>query len=183
MPLVRVEELGYVSPQEGESAKPLVVPASAVLATGTRAIVYVKVPGSDKPTFEGREIVLGPRAGDYYIVRSNLQEGEEVVTQGNFKIDSALQLSARPSMMSPEGGGGAGGHQHGPKGGENKGETSSVSMASSASVPESFRAQWRKVESAYHRLSKSIDSQDLDVIQSHLPLDRRSLKRRRHALA
>ena len=113
MPLVRAEELGYVSSQEGESSKPLVVPASAVLATGTRAIVYVKLRGADKPTFEGREIVLGLRAGDYYIVRGNLEEGDEVVTQGNFKIDSALQLSAKPSMMNPQGGRGAGAHQHG----------------------------------------------------------------------
>ena len=54
------------------------------------------------PTFEGREIVLGPRAGDYYLVRSGLAEGESVVVRGNFKIDSALQLQAKPSMMSPE---------------------------------------------------------------------------------
>ncbi|HIQ22809.1 MAG TPA: efflux RND transporter periplasmic adaptor subunit [Planctomycetes bacterium] len=55
-----------------------------------------------QPTFEGREVVLGPRAGDYYIVRHGLAENELVVTQGNFKIDSALQIKARPSMMNPE---------------------------------------------------------------------------------
>lgn len=54
------------------------------------------------PIFEGREIVLGPRAGDYYIVRHGLAENERVVTQGNFKIDSALQIKANPSMMNPE---------------------------------------------------------------------------------
>lgn len=169
MPLVRVEELGYISPQEEESAKPLIVPASAVLATGTRAIVYVKVPGADKPTFEGREIVLGPRAGDYYIVRSNLREGEEVVTQGNFKIDSALQLSAKPSMMNPQGGGGAGGHQHGvlAKAPKNKDQTVGPSTVPAVSVPEAFRIQWRKVETAYQGLSAAIDSQDLDLIHFH----------------
>ena len=40
-------------------------------------------------------------------------EGELVVTNGNFKLDSALQISAKPSMMTPEGGGGGGGHHHG----------------------------------------------------------------------
>ncbi len=166
MPLMRVEELGYVSPQEEESAKPLLVPASAVLATGTRAIVYVKVPGADKPTFEGREIVLGLRAGDYYIVRSNLHEGEEVVTQGNFKIDSALQLSAKPSMMNPQGGASGGGHQHGTsaKAPKNKDQRAGPSMMS---VPKAFRAQWRKVDTAYQALSAIIDSQNLDLIQSH----------------
>lgn len=70
--------------------------------TGTRAIVYVELPGTDEPTFEGREIVLGPRAGNYYLVRSGLKEGEMVVTNGNFKIDSAVQIQAKPSMMTPE---------------------------------------------------------------------------------
>jgi len=51
----------------------------------------------------GKEIVLGPRAGEYYVVRSGLKEGEKVVTNGNFKIDSALQISAKPSMMNPGG--------------------------------------------------------------------------------
>ena len=98
MDLVTTESLGYVvdSPKEA----PLAIPASAPLITGTRAVVYVQVPGAEKPTYEGREIVLGPRAGDYYIVKSGLAEGEIVVTNGNFKIDSALQIQAKPSMMS-----------------------------------------------------------------------------------
>jgi Cu(I)/Ag(I) efflux system membrane fusion protein len=102
MALVTTESLGYVkvgTPQEA----PLVVPASAPLITGKRAVVYVQVPATEKPTYQGREVVLGPRAGDYYIVESGLQEGETVVTNGNFKIDSALQIQAKPSMMNPEG--------------------------------------------------------------------------------
>ena len=56
----------------------------------------------DEPSsYEGREIVLGPRAGDYYLVRSGVAEGELVVSHGNFKIDSALQIQAKPSMMTP----------------------------------------------------------------------------------
>jgi multidrug efflux pump subunit AcrA (membrane-fusion protein) len=66
----------------------------------------------DRPTFEGREIVLGSRAGDYYLVAHGLEEGELVVTRGNFKIDAEIQIQAKPSMMTPEGGGG-GGHDHG----------------------------------------------------------------------
>ena len=66
----------------------------------------------NRPTFEGRVIVLGPRAGDSYIVQSGLSEGDRVVARGSFKIDSALQIQARPSMMSPEGGRPAGGHAH-----------------------------------------------------------------------
>lgn len=82
---------------------PLVVPASAPLVTGARAVVYVEdpeVPGR----YEGREVVLGPRAGNLQVVLSGLEEGEMVVTKGNFKIDSAIQIIARPSMMNPEAG-------------------------------------------------------------------------------
>ena len=81
----------------------------------TERIVYVQVPDQEKPTFEGREIVLGPRAGDYYLVGQGLHEGELVVTNGSFKIDAELQIQARPSMMTPQDGpaGGAGVHKHG----------------------------------------------------------------------
>jgi Cu(I)/Ag(I) efflux system membrane fusion protein len=111
MPLVKVETYGFVPADVGKEA-PLVIPASAPLLTGTRAIVYVEVADTEEPTYEGREIVLGPRAGDYYLVKSGLSEGERVVTKGNFKIDSALQILAKPSMMNPEGGGPAPGHVH-----------------------------------------------------------------------
>ena len=74
------------------------------MKTGKRAVVYVKKPHAARPTYEGREIVLGPRAGDHYIVLSGLQEGEHVVLNGAFKIDSALQIQAKRSMMNPEGG-------------------------------------------------------------------------------
>jgi Cu(I)/Ag(I) efflux system membrane fusion protein len=102
MPLVRAEELGYVSADTAAEDKPLVIPVSAALVTGRRAVVYVEVRGAERPTFEGREIVLGPRAGGYYLVESGLEEGEVVVTHGSFKIDSELQIRAQPSMMQPE---------------------------------------------------------------------------------
>ena len=92
--------------------KPLVIPSSAPLITGKRAVVYVAVPGREG-VYSGREIVLGPRAGEHYIVKAGLSEGEMVVTNGNFKIDSALQIMARPSMMNPlPDAAQPGGHQH-----------------------------------------------------------------------
>jgi len=101
-PLVPAQDLGYGAPV-AQPVPPLVVPASAPLVTGARAVVYVAV--ADKPgVYEGREVVLGPRAGDYYVVKQGLAEGERVVVKGNFLIDSSLQIQAKPSMMSPEGG-------------------------------------------------------------------------------
>ena len=113
MDLVPAEKLGIVSVSKSDR-QPLLVPVSAVLKTGKRALVYVKLPDREEPTFVSREVVLGPRAGDNYIVLSGLAVGEEVVTNGNFKIDSAMQIAAKPSMMNPEGGVAMTGHeQHG----------------------------------------------------------------------
>lgn len=98
MPLVPAESLGYVDRAEAEV--PLLIPASAVLKTGKRAVVYVAVPESDPPAYEGREITLGRRAGGFYMVEAGLREGEQVVTRGAFKLDAELQIQARPSMMS-----------------------------------------------------------------------------------
>jgi Cu(I)/Ag(I) efflux system membrane fusion protein len=99
MPLVKAEELGYAAASLEDKEAPLVIPASAPLITGTRAVVYVAVPGKEG-IFEGKEIALGPQAGDFYIVKEGLQEGENVVVNGAFKIDSDLQIQAKPSMMS-----------------------------------------------------------------------------------
>jgi Cu(I)/Ag(I) efflux system membrane fusion protein len=112
MDLVTTESLGYVA-ADAPAEPPLVIPDTAPLITGKRAVVYVKKPGTEAPTFEGREVELGPRAGDYYLVVSGLHEGEQVVTNGNFKIDSALQIQAKPSMMNPEGGVMPPSHDHG----------------------------------------------------------------------
>jgi Cu(I)/Ag(I) efflux system membrane fusion protein len=101
MDLVAAETLGLT--KETDSILPLTVPASATLITGRaldKAVVYVQVEGAEKPTFVGKEVTLGPRAGDYYIVRSGLMAGERVVSNGNFKIDSEMQIQAKPSMMT-----------------------------------------------------------------------------------
>ncbi len=108
MDLVSAESLGYVAAETDRA--PLVIPASAPLITGRRAVVYVDL-GAGR--FEGREISLGARAGDYYLVEGGLREGERVVTKGNFKIDSAIQILAKPSMMNPDGGAGASEPLHG----------------------------------------------------------------------
>jgi Cu(I)/Ag(I) efflux system membrane fusion protein len=111
MDLVSTESLYTTADEPNEP--PLVIPATAPLITGKRAVVYVRIPDANKPTFEGREVVLGLRAKDYYLVIEGLAEGEVVVTNGNFKIDSALQIQAKPSMMNPQGDGASSGHHHG----------------------------------------------------------------------
>ena len=94
-----------MSPRAGTSGAtlPLAIPSTAPLLTGRRAIVYVKLDREGEPAFEGREVVLGPKAGDYYIVMSGLDEGDEVVVNGAFRIDSELEILAKPSMMGSKG--------------------------------------------------------------------------------
>jgi Cu(I)/Ag(I) efflux system membrane fusion protein len=150
MDLVRTELLGYVSADEAVAAAPLVIPASAALLTGKRAVVYVKDPQADEPTFTGRQIVLGPRAGDWYIVERGLAAGEEVVVRGNFKIDSALQIQARPSMMSPEG---MPLVEH----------AESHDMPVAADVPHAFRTQFGDVIDAYMPLQQALAGDDLNA--------------------
>ena len=157
MDLVTAESLGYVSAPADQQAKPLVIPVSAALITGTRAVVYVKEPGKDRPTFVGREIVLGPRAGDWYIVRRGLAEGEQVVTRGNFKIDSALQIQAAPSMMTPDGGG-APAHDHG---GESHPGQGDKPAGGSARLGGLLAQQLRRVLSIADDAQKAATSDDL----------------------
>ena len=254
MPLLRAESLGYVTPTTDTGKPPLVVPYSAALVTGTRAIVYVQLPNmptvaepayqtlsaviqqqdvpkireafvtyaamldqpygmlgtdyaralwngyadrlaqfslagqrvtsvkqakdvlakmettmveareqfapADRPTFEGREIVLGPRVGDYYLVRHGLEEGEMVVTQGNMKIDAEIQIQAKPSMMTPSGGGG-GGHNHG---GSVAKKTSDVHAGHQMALPVEFNRQVRGLEASYAQVAQAIQQQDLSKI-------------------
>ncbi|MBM4327411.1 MAG: DUF3347 domain-containing protein [Deltaproteobacteria bacterium] len=97
MELKPASAFGYAD--EKNPVSPLTIPAAAPLITGKRSIVYVELPQADQPTYALREVILGPRAGDKYVVYEGLKEGERVVTRGNFKIDSAMQILARSSMM------------------------------------------------------------------------------------
>ncbi|MFO7903996.1 MAG: efflux RND transporter periplasmic adaptor subunit [Planctomycetota bacterium] len=100
-----------------------------------------------QPTFEGREIVLGPRAGDFYLVRHGLEEGEMVVRQGNFKLDSEIQIRAKPSMMTPEGGGG-------------EDEQAGHEMT----LPGEFQQQVRELYGAYDQVTEAVEAADLAEI-------------------
>lgn len=92
---------GIVKSNLAEYKGKLVIPASAVLWTGKRSIVYVKQPG-DEPIFHLREVELGPKLGESFVVLDGLADGEEIATQGAFSIDAAAQLEGKPSMMNQE---------------------------------------------------------------------------------
>jgi Cu(I)/Ag(I) efflux system membrane fusion protein len=104
---------GVLHSRLAEESDRLLVPRSSVLWTGKRAVVYVKVPDQESPSFLYREITLGPEAGNDYVVSEGLEEGEVIAINGVFKIDAAAQLEGKPSMMNPGGGKVSTGHDHG----------------------------------------------------------------------
>lgn len=100
MTLVTTEALGYAAADPAAATAPLVIPVSAPLITGRRAIVYL-ADAHAAGTFTMREITLGPRAGAHYLVQEGLTEGERVVARGALRMDSAAQILGRASMMTP----------------------------------------------------------------------------------
>jgi Cu(I)/Ag(I) efflux system membrane fusion protein len=65
------------------------VPFSAVLPTGNHNIVFVDKGGGK---LEPRFIELGRKYGDFYEVKSGLNESERVVTSANFLIDAEAKV-------------------------------------------------------------------------------------------
>lgn len=158
MDLVQAEDLGIINTPSTDEL-PLVVPASAVLKTGKRAVVYVRKSATDGPVFEGREVVLSSRADDYYIIKSGLTEGEEVVTKGSFKIDSAMQISAKSSMMNPEGGATPTSHHHESGTMNMKHGTTANALNISSDLAES-------VMTAYLNMQSALSEDDFDAAYS-----------------
>jgi len=83
----------------------LVIPASGILQSGIRQIAFVE---RSDGYLEPREVELGTRVGDDFVLVKGLKEGEQIVTSANFLIDSESQLqSALGSFVPPPPGAGA----------------------------------------------------------------------------
>jgi hypothetical protein len=76
----------------------VVIPASGVLQSGTRAIAFVE---RSDGYIEPREVQLGSRVGDDFILLKGLKVGEQIVTSANFLIDSESQLEAALGSFAP----------------------------------------------------------------------------------
>lgn len=93
-----------------DASQMLSIPASAVLWTGERSLVYLKT-NPKEAIFEMREVTIGLRIGENYPVTSGLEDGDEVVTNGTFTVDAAAQLQGKKSMMNRAGGKTMTGHE------------------------------------------------------------------------
>jgi Cu(I)/Ag(I) efflux system membrane fusion protein len=85
-----------------------------------------------------------------------------VVTRGNFKIDSALQIQARPSMMNPEAGTPAPAHDHG----QDTGDGEAMAMPAAFAVPQGVTAQLTPLTDDYAALEQAVEEGDLSRAQS-----------------
>jgi RND family efflux transporter MFP subunit len=76
----------------------LVIPATGVLQTGTRDLAFVY---RSDGFIEPREVQLGSRVGNDFVVMKGLQAGEQIITSANFLIDSESQLQAALGSFAP----------------------------------------------------------------------------------
>lgn len=92
VPLSEIEP--FVSLRKGSrpeaAAGITAVPESAVVDTGSRRVVFVETMAG---MFDGVEVALGPRCGDYYPVIKGLEAGQKIATVGAFLIDAEARLS------------------------------------------------------------------------------------------
>ncbi|MFC5861841.1 efflux RND transporter periplasmic adaptor subunit [Acidicapsa dinghuensis] len=76
----------------------LVVPASAVFQSGTRQLVFLN---HGNGSLEPKELSVGPRVGDDFVVLKGLEAHQSIVTSANFLIDSESQLQAAAGSFEP----------------------------------------------------------------------------------
>jgi Cu(I)/Ag(I) efflux system membrane fusion protein len=76
---------------EKDLGEALLVPEDAVIETGVRQLVFVRM---GEARFEPRQVELGPRVSEGRVIRSGLQQGEDVVVRASFLIDAESRLQA-----------------------------------------------------------------------------------------
>ncbi|MDD7913325.1 efflux RND transporter periplasmic adaptor subunit [Polaribacter ponticola] len=137
------------------------IPASAVLWTGKRSVVYIK-PDTSKPVFEMKEIVLGKKSGDNYEVLEGLQNGDEIVSNGVFTIDAAAQLQGKKSMMNKIGGKVMTGHEGhlGMDNNSSKKETVHLNMNERLKVSAKFQKHLKVIYNEYINLKNALIKED-----------------------
>jgi len=116
--------------EQFKSGRVLAVPERSVVDTGTRQIVYVeREPG----LFEGVEVQLGPRVGEFYPVLSGLEPGQKVAAAGAFLIDAETRLN--PSVGTYFGASG------GPVQSSARSATPAAELSTTAQTPSSNTAE------------------------------------------
>jgi len=158
---------GTIEGIQSGSKSAVTVPATAVLWTGKRSVVYVKTKPNE-PVFEMREVLLGNTNGESYTILEGLANGDEVVTNGTFTVDAAAQLQGKKSMMNAEGGKTMTGHE-GHLGMQNDGsgeKMNSTNHSEMIEVPNKFQSQLKEVFDGYILLKDALVDDNSEEAQT-----------------
>lgn len=160
------------------SGEQLTIPQSAVLWTGTRSVVYVRIPETEHPSFKLREITLGAAMKDTYVVVDGLAEGEEIVTNGIFSVDAASQLAGKKSMMNPEGGDSGAGKMPGMDMGTGNitEQASEVMTLESVDTDPAFKEQLTTVYETYLKMKDAFVATDARKVSQEAQKVEKSIK-------
>ena len=137
----------------------LTVPASAVMWTGERSLVYIKT-DMNAPVFEMREVTIGTRNSEYYTITEGLSTGDEVVTNGTFTVDAAAQLQGKKSMMNKR------------KIADLKKPMSDMKMK----FPASFQKEFKKVLKGYLEMKDAFVASDAAQVAAFARVTSKSFK-------
>lgn len=135
----------------------LTIPASAVMWTGERSLVYIKT-NANEPVFEMREVTLGNRNGDMFTVTSGLKNGDEIVTNGTFTVDAAAQLQGKKSMMNQST------------------EEEKEMMAMEMSLSTSFQEQFVKALPSYLELKDALVASNAEKVSDFAKVSSEKMK-------
>jgi cobalt-zinc-cadmium efflux system membrane fusion protein len=78
------------------SERTVVIPRAAVQTIGERQVVFVPAP-DEEGKFLSRPVQVGPLRGDLVTIRSGVQPGEVVVTEGSFFLRAEMLRNAPAS--------------------------------------------------------------------------------------
>ena len=155
---------GKIEGAQESTLRKITVPATAVMWTGERSVVYVKT-NPNEAIFEMREVLLGNANGDTYTIIEGLQNGDEVVTNGTFTVDAAAQLQGKKSMMNTAGGKTMTGHEghlgmQGNNSGDSKENADHSEMKERIAVSNKFQGQLKQVFDDYILLKDALVNDD-----------------------
>ncbi len=77
--------------------QPLVVPRTAIIDTGKRKVVWLRL---DERSFQASIVQTGFESEGYVAIKDGLSEGDQVVIEGNFLLDAQAQLFGGYSDMT-----------------------------------------------------------------------------------
>ena len=155
---------GRIKSKSNSSEAQLSIPASSVLWTGERSLVYIKT-NPNEPIFEMQEVTLGNRVGDIFMVASGLKEGDEIVTNGTFTVDAAAQLQGKKSMMNKSGGKTMTGHE-GHLGMQNTGSETSNSSTMKMKLPKTVQTAFQSALTPYLKMKDAFVASDAQKVSS-----------------